>query len=88
MGLCNSPGIFQENISELYVGLDTVHVYIDDILHVTKGSWKEHPTFLEDIFNRLQKAGLKVNSRESYFETQNFDYLGHHVTRDGVMPIP
>ena len=36
MGLWNSPDIFQEKMSELFVGLDTVHVYIDDLLHVTK----------------------------------------------------
>ena len=30
MGLCNSPEIFQEKMSELFVGLDTVRVYIDD----------------------------------------------------------
>ena len=28
MGMCNSPDIFQENMSELFVGLDTVRVYI------------------------------------------------------------
>ena len=62
MGLCNSPDIFQEKMSELFVVLDTVHVYIDDLLHVTKGSWTEHLTVLEEIFTRLQKAGLKVNA--------------------------
>ena len=63
MGLCNSPDIFQENMSELFVGLDTVRVYIDDLLHVTKGSWTEHLTVLEEMFTRLQKAGLKVHAR-------------------------
>ena len=38
MGLCNSPDIFQEKMSELFVGLDIVRVYIDDLLYVTKGS--------------------------------------------------
>ena len=32
------------NMSEIFVGLDTVHVYIDDLLHVKKGSWIEHLT--------------------------------------------
>ena len=26
MGLCNSPDIFQENMSESFVGLDTISV--------------------------------------------------------------
>ena len=62
MGLCNSPDIIQEKISELFVGLDTVRVYIDDLFHVTKGSWTEHLSILKEMFTRLQKAGLKVNA--------------------------
>ena len=88
MGLCNSPNIFQEKMSELFIGLDTVRVYIDDLLHVTKGSWKEHLSILEEMFTRLQKSGLKVNASKPCFNVHKFDYLGYHVTRDGVMPIP
>ena len=80
MGLCNSTDIFQENMSELFVGLDTVHIYIDNLLHVTKGSWTEHLTVLEDMSTRLQKAQLKVNARKSCFGAHKFDYLGSHVT--------
>ena len=87
MGLCNSPDIFQEKISEIFISLDTVRVYIDDLLHVTKGSWTEHLSILEEMFTRLQKAGLKVNTRKSWFGAHKFDYLGYHVTRGGVMPI-
>ena len=65
MCLCNIPDIFQEKMSELFAGLDTVRVYINDLLHVTKGSWTEHLTVLEEMYTRLQKAGLKVNSSKS-----------------------
>ena len=58
MGLCNSPDIFHEKMSELFIGLDTVRVYIDNLLHVTKGSWTEHLFILEEMFTRLQKAGI------------------------------
>ena len=88
MGLCNSPDIFQEKMSKLFIGIDTVRVYIDDLLHVTKGSWTEHITVLEEMFTRPQKAELKVNARKSCFGAQKFDYLGFYVTCDGVMPIP
>ena len=86
--MCNSPNIFQEKMSELFVGLDTVRVYIDELLHVTKGSWTKHITFLKEIFTHLQKDGLNVNSSKSCFGAHKFDYLVHHVTHDGVMPIP
>ena len=88
MGQCNSPNIFQEKISELFIGLDTVRVYIDDLLHVTKVSWTEHLFILEEMFTSLQKAGLKVNVSRSCFGAHKFDYLGYHITREGVMPIP
>ena len=88
MGLCNSPDVFQENMSELFVLPDTVRVYIDDLLHIKKDSWTEHITVLQEMFTRLQKAGLKVNASKSCFVAHKFDYLGYHVTRDRVMPIP
>ena len=53
MGLCNSTDIFQENMSEISIGLDTVRVYIDELLHVTKGSWTEHLSILKEMFTRL-----------------------------------
>ena len=59
MVLCNSPNIFQENMSEIFVGLDTVHVYIYELLHVTKISRTEHITVLEEMFARLQKSGTQ-----------------------------
>ena len=40
------------------------------------------------MFIRLQKAGLKANSSKSCFDAHKFDYLGYHVTREGVMPTP
>ena len=88
MGLCKIPDIFQENMSKLFIGLDTVRVYIDNLLHFTKGSWTEHLTVLEYMFPRLQKAGLKVNARKSCFGDHKFDYLGYHLTCEGVIPIP
>ena len=88
MGLCNSADIFQEKMSEIFIGLDTVHVYIDDLFHVTNDSWTEHLSILKEMFTRLLKAGLKFNASKSFFGAHKFYYLVYHVTRDGVMPIP
>ena len=75
-------------MSEIFVGLDTVHFYIDDLLHATKGSWTEHVSILEEMFTQLQKAGLKVDASKSCFKAHKFEYLGYRVTCEGVMPIP
>ena len=88
MSLCNSPDIIQGRMSEIFFGLDIVHGYIDDLLHVTKVSWAEHLTVLKKMLARLHKSGIKFNDGKSCFVANEFEYLGYHVTRDGVMPIP
>jgi hypothetical protein len=88
MGLCNSPDIFQEKMNNLLEGLaDTVRVYIDDILHVTKGSWEDHLEGLEEVFCRLRQAGLKVNAKKSNFGGQEMECLGCNIARTGIQPI-
>ena len=37
---------------------------------------------------RLQNDGIKVNVGKSCFGAHKFDYLGYHLTCDGLMSIP
>ena len=37
---------------------------------------------------RLQKAGIKVNAIKYCFGAHKFEFLGYHVTPEGVIPIP
>jgi Reverse transcriptase (RNA-dependent DNA polymerase) len=67
MGLCNSPNIFQEKMSELFDGLEFVRTYINDLLCLTKGSFEDHLEKRERVLHRLREAGLKVNSNKSFF---------------------
>ena len=88
MGLCNSPDIFQEKMSTLMDGLEFVRAYIDDLLCITKGTWDDHLEKLEQVFQRLQRAGLKVNAKKSFFGKETLEYLGYLVSREGIMPVP
>jgi hypothetical protein len=87
MGLCNSPDIFQEQMSELFEGLDFVRTYIDDLLCLTKGSFEDHLEKLERVLTRLREAGLKVNVKKSFFAQTQLEYLGYWITRDGIKPL-
>lgn len=86
MGLCNSPDIFQESMSRLLDGLDSVRVYMDDILVITRGDFSQHLDDLRKVFIRLKDAGLSVNMKKSAFAQQQLDYLGYHITRTGIRP--
>jgi hypothetical protein len=58
MGLCNSPDVLQEQLSELLNGLDTVRVHLNHIFHVTKGSWQEHLDVLDQVFTAAEVADI------------------------------
>ena len=86
MGLCNSPDIFQEKMSDLMNGLEFARAYIDDLLVVTQGDFNLHLEHLEKVFTRLGEAGLKVNASKSTFCTDELEYLGYLINREGVRP--
>ena len=88
MGLCNSPDIFQERMSTLMADLEWVRTYIDDLLALTTGDWKDHLEKLDEVLTRLGKAGLKVNAKKSFFGRPELEYLGYWVTRHGIQPLP
>ena len=87
MGLCNSPDIFQEKMSELFEGFDYVRAYIDDLLAITNGSFDDHLEKLERIFKELRQAGLKINAAKSHFARHELEYLGYWITREGIQPV-
>ena len=87
MGLCNSPDIFQEKMSELMAGIDFVRGYLDDLLCISTGTLEDHLEKLCEIFDRLETAGLKVNLSKSEFCKGELEYLGHWITREGVQPL-
>jgi transposase InsO family protein len=86
MGLCNSPDIFQEKMSELMEGLEFCRAYIDDLLVVSKGNFANHLEHLEQVLTRLSAAGLKVNATKSHFCCDELEYLGYLVNREGIRP--
>jgi hypothetical protein len=88
MGLCNSPDIFQEKMSELMTDLEYVRCYIDDVLIISKGSFIDHMYKLKTVFTILRQAGLKVNAKKSFFAKPELEYLGFFITRNGIQPIP
>ncbi len=87
MGLCNSPDIFQEKMSDLMRDLEFVRAYLDDLLVITKGSYEDHLQKLDEVLGRLKAAGLKVNCNKSFFARSELEYLGYWITRDGIQPV-
>jgi hypothetical protein len=52
-------------------GLDFVRTYIDDLLVITNQDFMDHVAKLQQVFDRLQQAGLKINAKKSFFGKGN-----------------
>ena len=54
MGLANAPDIFQEKMVGLTEHLEFVKSYIDDPLCITKGSFKDHLSKLQQMITLIK----------------------------------
>ena len=88
-GLCNAPATFQRTMD--YVLGDAkgkfVMVYLDDVIIYSK-TFEEHLTHLNDIFDRVRDANLRLKAEKCYFAAKELQFLGHVVGKDGVKPDP
>jgi hypothetical protein len=67
--------------------LKYVRTYIDDLLLTTKSDSQDHLHHLDVVFHRIKDAGLKVNTRKSFFARDDLEYLGYWITWAGIQPI-
>ena len=85
-GISSAPGIFQRVIESLLQGVEGVVVYLDDIL-ITGSTEDEHLRALEEVLDRLDKAGLRVKQSKCEFMRPSVDYLGHRIDATGLHPL-
>ena len=84
MGCNIAPEVYQRKVQELLEGLDGVAVYMDDIV-VYGEDLKSHDTRLQDVLDRMQGAGLKLNRDKCKFRQETVEFLGHNISKEGVM---
>ena len=86
MGIACAPDIFQNEMSTLMEELEYVRVYLDDLLVISKGTYEDHLQKLKKVLTKLMEAGLKVNLPKSHLAQTETEYLGYHISRDGIKP--
>ena len=79
-GLKNAAQSFQRLMDSICRGLDSVFVYIDDILVASRNT-TQHKLHLHQLFQRLQEHGLVLNMAKCQFGQTTSDFLGHHITQ-------
>ena len=54
MGVANSQDIFQQKMNYLFRGFEFICAYIDELLILTQGDWKDHVHNMELTSNKLK----------------------------------
>jgi hypothetical protein len=84
-GLCNAPATFQR-MMHMVLG-DLIYtkapVYIDDV-NVHSKTFEQHLQDLEEVFDRIRKANLKLSLEKCHFCFQEIKFLGYIVGKDGI----
>ena len=86
-GLKNSAQAFQRLMDGVLRGLDSVFVYLDDIL-VASPSAAQHAVDLRRVLERLSAAGLTLNKDKCVWGASTVTFLGHSVSAAGIVPLP
>ena len=86
-GVASAPAMFQQIMERMLQGIPGVVVYIDDIL-ITGDSDQEHLTTLGVVLARLEEEGLRLKKQKCRFMVRSVDYLGYHIDKQGLSPIP
>ncbi|XP_062698553.1 uncharacterized protein K02A2.6-like isoform X1 [Aedes albopictus] len=86
-GASSSAALFQQVMDQVLEGLDGVCCYLDDVLIAGK-TFKECYDKLVQVLERLANANVRVNFKKCKFFVESLAYLGHLVTKDGLLPSP
>ena len=85
-GNTSSADIFQEAMGGLFLDLESVTVYIDDIIILGNFSLVDHLKDIAKVLKRLSNKGMQINSTKSSWSVSEVDYLGFTITREEIKP--
>ena len=84
-GIASAPAIFQRTMETLLRGIPGISVYLDDIL-ITGPTLEDHLQSLQQVLERLSKAGFRLSKAKCFFLRNRIKYLGHLIDDHGLHP--
>ena len=88
-GVCNGVATFERLMEFVLAGLNwqICLVYLDDIIIFSK-DFDSHLSRLDQVLDRIGKAGLKIAPKKCQFFQEKVTFLGHVVSKDGISTDP
>ena len=81
------PTEFQKLMDLTLANINSVFVYIEDILIVTKGTKQQHMNKVREVLKILDVANLQLKAEKCVVVQENIERLGHKLTRTGISPV-
>ena len=85
--LATTINTFQYLMSTVLIGLNNfTFTYLDDVL-VFSETYDDHLHHLNIVFEKFQKASLKIRLSKCQFFKTHLHYLGHRISANGLEPL-
>lgn len=88
-GLSNSPATYQRLMEDCLgeLNLNICFIFLDDIIIFSR-TYEEHLDRLQQVFDKLRTAGLKLSPKKCNFFQERVRYVGHIVSNQGIETDP
>lgn len=84
-GVSCAPEMFQKILEQLLAGCENCISFIDDII-VFGADEAEHDRCLNQVLDVLKRHNVLLNMRKCIFKVTELDFLGHHISSQGIRP--
>ena len=72
-------------MNEVLIGLSGVNVIMVDILVYGK-TQEKHDRCLQEVLDRIEKSGLKLNKEKCFLNRKQVKCFGHLISKEGIKP--
>ena len=86
-GISLASEIYQREMGKILQGLEGCEVYQDDIVIHGK-SMEEHDDRLQQVLQRIEECGIKLNREKCTFRETSITFLGHVIDEHGIRAHP
>ena len=81
-GTSSAPALFQRTMEQILQGIPGLVAFMDDI-ELPGATAEEHLDRLDQVPQRLEEHGLRLQKSKCEFLKERVEYLGHIIDKDG-----
>ena len=85
-GQCNSQATYQRIMDKTLNGIEGAERFVDDVCEFSP-TFKVMLEVIKAVLQRFRKAQLQMHIDKCKFGYQEVDFVGHHISGNGVAPI-